>query len=323
MRDSLREAALALLAALEPAQVETIRAPFDTDDRLEWTYLPGARPGLTLGEMSVGQRALAMRLVELASSARGLADACGVMAAEAIRRNLPQAVPGSTIDPYDDQRYFLRILGDPSDGPWAWRINGHHLAVHQTITDDGVSITPHFFGSEPATILDGPHTGRRFLAPEEWLARDLLSALEPGQRELAIVSSVAPRDILTRYDPVADPGLLHKGLAYGNLEADQRELFTRLVDQYVGRAAEPIAQRAWHDITEAGVERLTFAWAGSPKPGEGHYYSIAGPTFLLEYDNTQDDANHIHSVWRDLRNDWGHDLLARHYAQGVPNSHSS
>ncbi|MFC0625240.1 DUF3500 domain-containing protein [Kribbella deserti] len=315
MRDLLRDVTLELLETLDEAQSSAIRAPFDVDDRLEWTYLPGARPGLTLGEMTADQRVLARRLIEIACSERGLTDALGVIAAEGIRRNLPQLAPGSTVDLFEDQRYFLRILGDPAgDEPWAWRLNGHHLALHQTVTAAGVSITPQFFGSEPTTVLEGPHTGRRFLAAEEWLARDLLAALEPAQRELAIVSPDAPDDILTRFDPVADPGLLHKGLPYGELDPRQRDLFTRLVDQYVGRAAEPIAQRAWHDITDAGIEQLTFAWAGSPKPGEGHYYSIAGPTFLLEYDNTQDEGNHIHSVWRDLRNDWAHDLLAAHYA---------
>jgi uncharacterized protein DUF3500 len=94
----------------------------------------------------------------------------------------------------------------------------------------------------------------------------------------------------------------------------QRQLLSLLVGQYVGRAAGPIGLQSWQDITDAGIERLTFAWAGSDQHGEGHYYSVAGPTFLAEYDNTQDNANHIHSVWRDLRNDWGKDLLAAHYA---------
>jgi hypothetical protein len=178
----------------------------------------------------------------------------------------------------------------------------------------GVAITPQFFGANPATVQSGPHRGRRFLEPEESLARQLLAVLEPGQRELAVVSNEAPRDILTRHDPVADPSRLHQGLPYGELAPEQRQLFTLLVGQYLGRAATPISLRSWEDITDAGMERLTFAWAGPLELGHGHYYSVAGPTVLLEYDNTQNDANHIHSVWRDLRNDWGKDLLAAHYA---------
>jgi hypothetical protein len=127
------------------------------------------------------------------------------------------------------------------------------------------------------------------------------------------VSEKAPDDILTRFDPIADPKVLLRGLPYGELNPEQRQLFSLLIGQYIGRAAGPIGLQTWQDITEHGIERLTFAWAGATEPGGGHYYSIAGPTFLAEYDNTQDDANHIHSVWRDLRNDWGLDLLAAHY----------
>ncbi|GAA1612656.1 DUF3500 domain-containing protein [Kribbella sancticallisti] len=310
-----REAALALLASLNPEQRQKISAPFDTPDHQVWTYLPGDRPGLTLGELSAEQRPLAMRLLEIACSERGLADARSVMFTEAIRRGLPQAEPGSTVDLGSEQRYFLRILGDPAGmEPWAWRINGHHIALHLTYVDGAIGFTPQFFGSEPATVLTGPHAGLRTLAAEQDLGFQLLHALEPGQRELAVVSDKAPDDILTRFDPIADPGVLLRGLPYGELTPEQRQLFSLLLGQYIGRAAGPIGLQTWQDITENGIERLTFAWSGATEPGNGHYYSIAGPTFLAEYDNTQDDANHIHSVWRDLRNDWGQDLLAAHYA---------
>jgi hypothetical protein len=313
--DELREAALGLLETLQPAHRQAATASFDTGDHQEWTYLPGTRPGVTLGELAPDQRRLAMRVVELACSRRGLSDTNAVMFAEAIRRDLPQAQPASTVDLYADQRYYVRILGDPAgQGPWAWHLNGHHLALHVTVADGAVAVTPQFFGAEPATVLSGPHKGLRTLAAEQDLGHALLAALDPAQREVAVVSEVAPGDILTRYDPVADAGTLYRGLAYGDMTAEQRQLLSLLVGQYVGRAAGPIGLLAWQDITEAGIERLTFAWAGGAEPGQGHYYSVAGPTFLAEYDNTQDGANHIHSVWRDFRNDWGKDLLAAHYA---------
>ena len=315
--DELREAALNLLATLQPEQLEAIKAPFEVADHQKWTYLPGTRPGLTLGELDPAQRRLAIRLVELTCSERGLADAHAVLFDEAIRRNLPQAEPGSAADLYEDQRYYVRILGDPDgQGPWAWRLNGHHLALHLTVVDGAVAMTPQFFGAEPAMVLSGPHEGLRILPAEEDLGRTLLAALEPAQREVAVVSQIAPDDILTRSDPIADVSTLYRGLPYGEMNAEQRQLLSLLVGQYVGRAAGPIGLQTWQDITAAGIERLTFAWAGGSEPGQGHYYSVAGPTFLAEYDNTQDDANHIHSVWRDLRNDWGRDLLAAHYAMG-------
>ncbi len=319
MEDRFREAVLNLLEALTPEQRKKISAPFDTPDHKEWTYLPGDRPGLQLTELTAAQELLVLRLLELAYSERALADTRGVMAAEIILRELddPMSVAetggwqGTTVG----ERYFLRVLGDPAGSePWAWRLNGHHLALHLTFVDGAISFTPQFFGTNPATVLAGPHKGRRFLAAEQDLGFQFLHSLESGQRDLAVVSPESPYDILTRHDPVADPSLLHRGLPYGELNPEQRQLFSLLLGQYIGRAAGPIGLQTWQEITEAGIERLTFAWAGATQPGNGHYYSIAGPTFLAEYDNTQDDANHIHSVWRDLRNDWGTDLLAAHYA---------
>ncbi|NUR99614.1 MAG: DUF3500 domain-containing protein [Kribbellaceae bacterium] len=313
-----RDAVLDLLASLSPAQLEKLKAPFDTPDHKEWTYLPGDRPGLPLGDLTPAQQLLAKRVVELCCSERGAADSWAVLDAEVILRGIP-ALPesGEWQGTVLGERFFLRVLGDPSGtGPWAWRLNGHHLALHVTFVDGAVSFTPQFIGSNPAEVLTGPETGRRFLAAEQDLGFQLLHALEPGQLEVALVSPDAPDDILTRHDPVADASLLHRGLPYGDMNEQQRQLLSLLIGQYVGRAAGPIGLQTWQDITEQGIERLTFAWAGETKPGIGHrhYYSIAGPTFLAEYDNTQDNANHIHSVWRDLRNDWGTDLLAAHYA---------
>ncbi len=267
--DQIRAATQDLLAALTPEQLEKISAPFDTPDHKSWTYLPGAVPGLPLTELSAAQEALVMRLLELVYSERGLADFRGVLVSEIIVRGLADPLEvaevggwaGSTVG----DRYYLRVLGDPGGAePWAWRLNGHHLALHVALVDGAIAFTPQFFGSNPAEVRTGPHAGRRFLI---------------GEQDLGFQ-------------------------------------FSLLIGQYVGRAAGPIGLQTWQDITDHGIERLTFAWAGDTQPGAGHphYYSIAGPTFLAEYDNTQDDANHIHSVWRDLRNDWGTDLLAAHYA---------
>lgn len=312
--DVMRASAVALLAALDQDGRARVLAPFDTPDHREWTYLPSPRPGLTLAELTAEQRAHVLAMVEAACSARGVRDTREVLLTEAIARGLPQVEPGADRDPWDGQQACVRVLGDPAGvEPWGWRLNGHHLALHVTVVGGDLAATPHFFGANPATVLDGPRRGRRTLAPEEDLARDLLRALEPGQRDVAVLDPVAPPDILTRFDPVADPDRLRGGLPYGELTDGQRQLLTLLIGQYLGRVAELVALRAWQDITSAGIERVTFAWAGGAEPGDAHYYAVRGPTFLVEYDNTQDDANHIHSVWRDLRNDWGEDLLAAHY----------
>jgi Protein of unknown function (DUF3500) len=312
--DRMRAAATAFLGALDDRQRRLARAAFDIPEHREWTYLPGSRPGIPLADLTPDQRALAMALLDTGASERGAADTRSVLWGEAVGDDLPQTRPGSDADVYEGQRYWVRILGDPDEAVWAWRLNGHHVAFHLTVVGDQVTGTPQFLGSNPATFLDGPYQGLRPMPAEEDLARDLLAALEPGQREAAVVSPQAPRDILTRFDPVADPGVIDTGLGYADLGTEQRQLLTLLIGQYVGRVTEQVALRAWQDITDAGLERVSFAWAGGTQRGDKHYYAVAGPTFLIEYDNTQDDANHIHSVWRDLRHDWGGDLLARHYA---------
>jgi hypothetical protein len=95
----------------------------------------------------------------------------------------------------------------------------------------------------------------------------------------------------------------------------QRDRLLRLLGEYLGNARADVAAREWSRIRRAGLDAVRFGWAGGSEPGQGHYYRIQGPTFLIEFDNTQDGANHAHTVWRDLEEDFGGDLLRRHYEE--------
>ncbi|REF34879.1 DUF3500 domain-containing protein [Thermasporomyces composti] len=308
-------AAVAFLASLDPDQRRAATAPFDTPDHREWTYLPGPRPGLALADMTERQRELAMVLLDTGLSAHGSREARAVMALEAVLRELERGAGRAMWRQRHPHYYWVRILGDPGgDQPWAWRVNGHHLATHVTVVGDRIAATPQFFGANPARVPSGPHAGLRTLPDAEDLGRALLEALDPDRRTVAIVSPEAPDDILTRRDPVADPSVVPRGLTYADMTEPQRRLLTTLVRYYMGRVAPEAAETAWRDAVDAGLTEVAFCWAGSTTPGEGHYYAVTGPTFLLEYDNTQNGANHVHTVWRDLRRDWGEDLLAAHYA---------
>ena len=308
----MTQCAKAFLSSLDDAGSGAATAPFDIPDHREWTYLPGSRPGLSMVEMSGEQQRLALELLDAGCSPEGGRTARGVIALERVRRQL---ATGS--DELDGDRFWVRVLGEPGGGaPWAWRINGHHLGVHVTVVGDTFAVTPNFFGAEPATVTHGPHQGLRTLVDEEELARALLAELDPGQRPAAILSDIAPDDIETRFDPAVHPEQLTGGLAHGHMSPSQRALLRRLVRRYFDRAPLAHAEACWQAVLDTDLDDVRFAWAGSAERGLGHYYRVSGPTFLIEYDNTQDDANHIHSVWRDLRNDWGDDLLAAHYAQG-------
>jgi hypothetical protein len=181
--------------------------------------------------------------------------------------------------------------------PWAWRVGGPHLGLHFTIVDrDLVAPTPLFFGANPAEVRHGPDIGLRTLPEEEDQARELLRLLDPGRKSRAIVSAVAPGDILTDAYRNANPALPPIGLPFAAMLGEERERLIRLVRLYVDRATEEIASAEWRKIEGAGLESITFAWAGGAAPGDGHYYSVKGPTFVIEYDKTQNGANHIHSV---------------------------
>src|SRR3954447_1866446 len=318
LADRMVTAAAGFIDSLSFEQRAVATAPFEAPDREVWTYLPGDRPGLRIAEMGDKQRALALELLATSYSPRGLSDAHVVRRIEAVRRELAGAADRG-IDPYVEQDYWVRVFGDPhSSGPWAWKVNGHHLAAHAVLLGDLVSGTPQFFGSEPAEVPTGPHSGLRGLPREEDLARELVLSLDGQQLASALASETAPRDISTRSDPVADPSRLGSGLAHDRMDRDQRGLLEALIRQYIDRAAVPVADRAWTDIIQAGLGAVVFAWSGGVARGQGHYYAVHGPTFLAEYDNTQDNANHIHSVWRDLRHDWSRDLLAAHHRAGHP-----
>lgn len=313
-------AASELVESLSDAQRAQVVGPFHRQEQTEWTYLPGHRPGLRVQELTVEQRGLASALLRTSYSPRGSRDAELVVHTEAIRSDQPLDTEASSLlASYADPQYYLRLLGELGrrDQPWQWRLSGHHLLAQATVVGDVVSLTPQFFGTQPARVSGGPHAGFRGLPREEDLARDLVNSLGADQRRSAILSPQAPADIQSRDDPLAHVSDRPPGVAYAGLDTAQRNLFEELVAQYLNRVAAPVANRAWADLRQGGIDNVSFAWAGGLLPGEGHYYALTGPTVLVEYDNTQDDANHVHSVWRDLRHDWGGDLLGAHYRRSA------
>ncbi len=174
-----------------------------------------------------------------------------------------------------------------------------------------VASSPSFFGSNPAEVREGPKKGLRILEAEEDAARALLLALDPSQRAAAKINTVAPTDIVTRNAVKVEP-LSAVGIRASALTSNQREQLMRLIEVYTSIMTDDVASERMVRLRQAGVENIAFAWAGEAERGKKHYYRIQGPTFLVEYDNTQNDANHIHSVWRDFDGDFGRDLLREH-----------
>jgi hypothetical protein len=302
----MAERAEGFTGALSPQERSRAVIPFDDSERFDWGFTPRSRRGIPLKQLDAAKKKLARELLRSGVSASGYRKAEDIIALEIVLR---EQGGGSYRDP---ELYYFSVFGTPSaKTPWGWRVEGHHLSLNYTVAGGAVSFAPSFFGADPAEVRQGPQAGKRALSGEEDLGRALVRSLDAGQRRRALFSGSAPRDIVTGTAERVDP-LSPAGLPASEMTPAQAEGLRKLLEEYVSRMPDDLAAERMEKLRAAGLEKVAFAWAGGLEPGQGHYYRVQGPTFLIEYDNTQDDANHIHSVWRDFDGDFGRDLLREH-----------
>jgi Protein of unknown function (DUF3500) len=310
---AMTEAANAFLGDLNAEQRSKATFKFEEDSRFEFRFTPRARTGLPIKEMSEPQRAKAHALVKTGLSMRGYTTATTIMDLENVLRAIEPPRTGPNAIVRDPELYFVSIYGTPGKSPWGWKFEGHHVAFNFTVIDDKpVVFAPNFFGANPAVVRDGPKQGTRALRDEEDAGRALLQAFDEKQRAKVIFDVTAPREMITAENREAKP-LEPTGISYKEMTPAQRRLFEKVLDVYLGRVAPELAKARLEALQKAGMDSLTFGWAGVMEVGGPHYYRIHGPTFLVEYDNTQNNNNHIHAVWRDFNGDFGRDLLREHY----------
>jgi Protein of unknown function (DUF3500) len=311
--NEMAAAANSLIASFTPDQRAASVFAMDHDHRLDWHFIPKVRKGTTLKEMTPQQRHLTTALLAASLSTNGLVKTSNIMSLEEVLKRIEASNPRAARDP---ELYHVSIFGDPGLGKtWGWRFEGHHLSLSFTVVDGlHISSTPSMMGTNPDIVPDGPHKGLQILADEENIARELAKSLSTNQKSEAVISAKAPADIVSGNRRMISP-LEPAGIGWKNLNSDQQKLVWKLVKTYVGRARGEVAEVDLKKITAAGQDNIHFAWAGGFERGQGHYYRIQGPTFLIEYDNTQNNANHIHCVYRDFNEDFGEDLLKRHYEQ--------
>jgi hypothetical protein len=307
------EAGQKLLAALRPEQKTKATYKLTDAERENWNFVPIARQGLPFKEMTPAQHDLALALIKTGLGQRGFARAEAIMSMELVLKELEQDRPPGRRDPTN---YFITIFGEPSaTTSWGWRFEGHHLSFNFTLVDGThVFFAPSFIGSNPAEVLAGPRKGERPLAEEDDLSRALVKSLDADQRRLAVFADRAPNEIVTTNRKRVEP-LSPAGIAAARLTSDQRTRLNELVKIYLARHRAELADATWAGIEKAGLDAITFAWAGGFERGQANYYRIQGPTFLIEFDNSQNNANHIHTTFREFKGDFGHDLLAEHYAR--------
>jgi hypothetical protein len=313
---AMARSARTFLSTLNDGQRADASFSFGNPERTQWAYVPQRRAGIPLRAMSDAQRAAAFGLLGTGLSERGTGLARGIIELEGTLRELEGGAGSFWGSRRDPGLYYLALFAGPGGThPWGWRFEGHHLSVNVTdLGPHGQIVAPLFMGANPARVPSGPRAGTRLLAAEEDLAFELLHMLDVRQRTRATIAAQPPGDIVTRNDPVVKPTPF-AGLPAAQMTVPQQRQLRRLIELYAGRMADSAASRQLRRIDEAGFEQLHFAWAGAHRSSEPHYYRIHGPTMLLEYDNSQGGANHIHTVWRDLENDFGGDLLRRHYAR--------
>jgi len=357
-------AARAFLDALDPGQREVAAFPFTAEEeRTRFFYTPTDHGGLSFSAMTPQQHSAAMALLAATVSAGAYATAATVMGLENVLAGTEGFVDfdhdADEIRTRDPNRYQVSVFGTPGEEPWGWRFGGHHVSVSMLVSGGEVRLLPSFFGANPARYSG---IGANFIRPleaEEDLGRELIQLLNEEQQAVAVLSEIAPPDMVTTnrselrtasirteaapwtiwrrtQDEFSDSaveavaanlgklGEAHlsaleytetpKGIVASTLDGGQREALGALLRQYIARMPDELAASELARIEAIDDASMTFAWAGGFERGQGHYYRIQGPGLLVEYDNTQNGANHIHTVWRDPDRDFGRDLMAEHYA---------
>lgn len=333
LADRMGEAAAAFLAALTPDQRRQAVLDFGDDQaRTFWHYTPIPRKGLPLSEMDFSQQRLALQLVATGLSRPGYVAASTIMGLETtldMIEDWQRPLPGR-----DSRLYYLSLFGEPdAKAPWSWRFEGHHISLNYTLVNGQIaSPTPTFFGANPAEASFGSVGVLRPLGGSEDLARELVHALSDDQRRQVVLAATAPEDILTTnaaflrghefspqdMAPALSQALIYseapKGLAGQQMKPAQQEILSTLLQHYISRMPDEIAELETQKLAATSLTDIHFVWAGGVERGQPHYYRLQSQGLLVEYDNTQNDANHIHSVWRDPADDFGAGVLAQHYA---------
>ena len=304
------EATNAFVSSLSVQQRNNGVYTFEDEERFNWHFIPRDRKGVPFRSMNDSQRAAAQNVLQTFFSAKGYQRAEAVRSLESV---LAEIEVNGRFD-RDPELYFLTIFGTPGlDSNWALRYEGHHLAYNWTfVSGMGIASSPQFFGSNPAEVRSGEKIGTRVLSVEEDLGRDLVSALSADQKKMAILDLEVPGDIFTAAEREITR-LENSGISYSELNSRQKRMLIALIDELASMQSEVIAEARMASIRSEGLEDIKFVWIGGIERGDPHYYRVQGSSFLIEYDNTQNNANHIHLVWRDFTGDFGRDLIRMHY----------
>ena len=307
----MRESVERVLAALpEPLRAQVVK-PFDDRDRIEWHYVPRSRNGVSFKDMDKPARDATHALLRTALSTTGYRKVTNIIELEIVLREIETF--GWMRDP---ERYHLTVYGTPDAAKrWGWRFEGHHLSLNFTLAGDKLAVdTPSFLGANPATVQKGAKKDLRALGEEHDAGWALLESLSAAQRKEAVFEERTYGDIVTANKDKVEP-LGAVGISAAKLDEKQRALLWKLIETYARNFEPGLAEARLARAKQGGLDALRFGWAGSTARGKPHYYRVQGQLVLIEFDASQNDSNHIHTVWRDFNGDFGRDLLREHHAR--------
>lgn len=314
------EPAVEFLDSLNEEQLEKTQKSFNDLTRHTWHFLPAAmwpRPGIPLHELKEDQKELLFDVLQDFLSETGYDKTRSIMELENVLADIE-----NNPDFRDPELYFTTFYGNPgTDEKWAWSFEGHHISLNFTVVEDEVSLVPRFLGARPSLIPEGPREGEKTaLHKEEDLGIELIQSMSAEQLDKAIFLETAFWEIVTNVATETGP-LTFDGIMMEDLNESQQMLLLDIINEYLSAMPEELAEKRYENLKNEEFEEIEFAWAGATHLGEPHYYRIQGETFLIEFDNTQDDANHIHTVWRDFDGDFGKNLLREHYEHSSHHQH--
>ena len=312
---SMTDAATAFLNALTPQQALQVKFGYDDPERLNWHFIPRVRKGLPIRELEGEPLKRAQSLLQAGLSPAGYAQTLDIMGLEEILYLLEPGERSERRERRDPRKYYFSVFGTPAlSGTWGWRLEGHHVSLNFTVQDGQVvSSTPEFFGANPGLIDAGPGRSIRVLGAEEDLARQILKSCSPEQLKVTWIENKAPGDLRgggpafgapadrMASQPETSPAV---GLVATDMTPDQRQLLAQVMSEYLKNMPADVEQTRRAEVNAAGLDKIYFAWWGDQDRNQPHYYRIQGPTFIIEYNNTQNMANHVHSMWRQLGGDF-------------------
>ncbi len=301
----MASAALKLAELLPADQKQKLIYGYEDPERLNWHFIPRERNGIVLWDLNGKPRKAAEELVKAGLSAAGYAKTLQIRSLEEVLYLFEGGEEDYRRNRRHPHKYHVTIFGTPAaTGLWGWRFEGHHLSLNFSIKDGVViSSTPEMLGANPALIDAGPGRSLRVLSQREDIARQILKACNDAQKKQMWISETAPDDIRGAGEPqaVVDAAV---GLRFADMSPDQKKLVKELIGEYLSGMPVQVVKDRMKGIEKSGMDDIRMAWWGESERNKRHHYVIQGESFIIEYNNTQNDANHVHAIWRSIEGDF-------------------